>query len=61
MNYSSKIFILVGSYVRNKAKGDWTMLPGTVFDFNLGKNRDINPTEIEPDLETLEKVDSDNC
>lgn len=60
MNYSTKLYALLGSYVKDKKTNDWTMLPGTVFDFNLGINRDINPEEIEPDLTTLQTVDTDS-
>tara|TARA_B110000046_G_scaffold185565_1_gene227744 strand:- start:1470 stop:2423 length:954 start_codon:yes stop_codon:yes gene_type:complete len=60
MNYSTKIYTLLGSYIKNKTTNDWTMIPGTVFDFNLAHNRDINPEEIEPDLNTLQTVDTSN-
>ncbi len=37
------------------------MIPGTVLDFNLGKNNDYNPEDIEPDIESLKTVDTETC
>lgn len=59
MNYSTKIYTLIGSYVRDTRNGDWTMIPGTVFEFNLAENHQFNHEEIEPKLSTLKTVDAD--
>lgn len=63
MNYSTKIYALLGSYVRHKTTNDWTIIPGTVFDFNLVNNHEFNPDDIEPTLSTLKTVNADtsNC
>jgi hypothetical protein len=61
MNYTTRVYLLIGSYVYNKTSKDWTMIPGTVLDFNLGKNNDYNPEDIEPDIESLKTVDTETC
>jgi hypothetical protein len=61
MNYTTRVYLLIGSYVHDKSADDWTMIPGTVLDFNLGKNHDFNPDHIEPNLESLKTVDTDKC
>jgi hypothetical protein len=60
MNYTTRVYILLGSYVQHKTSNDWTMIPGTVFDFNLGQNRNFSPDKIEPELESIQTIDTEN-